>query len=127
MVIPTDEKLYKKIKNEIYLKYPKHSAYRSGLLVKSYKQAFSKKYSNKKSPYIGNRPTTKTTGLKRWFAEDWRNQRGEVGYRSPSDVYRPTKKITSKTPVTFGELKKSQINRARLEKYHTGRVKRFAI
>ena len=34
---PTDKKLYEKVKAEIYKKYPKHSAYRSGLLVKEYK------------------------------------------------------------------------------------------
>ncbi len=33
-----DKILYEKVKKEIYLKYPKHSAYRSGLLVKKYKE-----------------------------------------------------------------------------------------
>ena len=36
---PSDKKLYEKVKKEIYKKYPKHSAYRSGLLVKQYKAA----------------------------------------------------------------------------------------
>ena len=36
---PANKKLYEKVKDEIYKKYPKHSAYRSGLLVKSYKEA----------------------------------------------------------------------------------------
>ena len=34
---PKDLKLYKKVKEEVYKKYPKHSAYRSGILVKTYK------------------------------------------------------------------------------------------
>ena len=35
---PTNKKLYEEVKKEIYAKYPKHSAYRSGLLVKEYKE-----------------------------------------------------------------------------------------
>ena len=37
-----DKILYEKVKKEIYLKYPKHSAYRSGLLVKKYKEEYYK-------------------------------------------------------------------------------------
>ena len=35
---PKDKKLYEQVKKEIYAKYPQHSAYRSGLLVKEYKK-----------------------------------------------------------------------------------------
>ena len=38
--IPTDKQLYNKTKLYIYKKYPKHSAYRSGILVKTYKDKF---------------------------------------------------------------------------------------
>ena len=34
---PKNKKLYEEVKNEIYRRYPQHSAYRSGLLVKEYK------------------------------------------------------------------------------------------
>ena len=37
--IPKDKKLYDKIKLQIYNKIPKHSAYRSGIVVKEYKKA----------------------------------------------------------------------------------------
>ena len=37
MAIPEDQKMYDRVKAKIYKKYPKHSAYRSGLLVKEYK------------------------------------------------------------------------------------------
>ena len=37
---PVDNNLYNKTKKYIYKKYPKHSAYRSGLLVKKYKKYF---------------------------------------------------------------------------------------
>ena len=36
---PTNKKLYDEVKKEIYEKYPKHSAYRSGLLVQEYKKS----------------------------------------------------------------------------------------
>ena len=42
--LPNDKKLYNKTKKYIYKKYPKHSAYRSGLLVQEYKKRFSKKW-----------------------------------------------------------------------------------
>ena len=37
MATPKDIKLYNKIKKEVYSNIPKHSAYRSGILVKEYK------------------------------------------------------------------------------------------
>ncbi len=40
---PRDQLLYDKIKNEISSKY-KHSAYRSGMIVKRYKEEYMKKY-----------------------------------------------------------------------------------
>ena len=74
---PVDNKLYNKTKKYIYKKYPKHSAYRSGLLVKKYKKDFTKKYGKRRQPYIGKR--TKKKGLSRWFLEKWTNQRLESG------------------------------------------------
>ena len=40
---PVDKKLYDTIKKRIYKKQPKHSAYRSGKVVKEYKKKFTKK------------------------------------------------------------------------------------
>ena len=119
---PTDQKLYNKTKKYIYKKYPEHSAYRSGLLVQEYKKRFTKKYGSK-SPYKGKKRENK--GLSRWFKEEWVNQRGEVGYKYKSDVYRPSKRITKKTPKTFDELSKKQIKKARSKKYRKGRINRF--
>ena len=119
---PKDIFLYEKVKKQIYKKYPKHSAYRSGLLVQKYKKDFKKKY-GKKNPYIGKK--TKKKGLRRWFDENWVNQRGEVGYKYKNDIYRPSKRITKKTPVTHGELTKKEVKKARKIKYTRGRVKRF--
>lgn len=123
MPLPNDKKLYNKTKQYIYKKYPKHSAYRSGLLVQEYKKRFSKKYGKKRDPYKGKK--TEKKGLGRWFREKWVNQRGEVGYRYKSDIYRPSKRVTKKTPKTYKELSKQQIKKARSKKYRIGRVNRF--
>ena len=112
---PTDKKLYEKVKAEIYKKHPQHSAYRSGLLVKEYKLRGGK-YSGKEN---------QSTGLNRWFREEWKNQRNESGYKYKSDVYRPTKRITKDTPATFNELSKKEIDTARRKKASTGKVDRF--
>lgn len=120
---PTDNQLYNKTKKYIYDKNPKHSAYRSGLLVKKYKDNFTKKYGNKKQPYIGNK--TKKKGLRRWFDEEWVNQRGEVGYKYKNDIYRPKNRITKDTPIIHDELTDKEIKNARNKKYSKGRVNRF--
>ena len=121
--VPRDIQLYNKTKKNVYAQNPKHSAYRSGLLVKKYKDKFSKKYGTRRQPYIGNQ--TKKKGLSRWFQEKWKNQRGDIGYKFKSDVYRPTIRVTSKTPTTFKELNKKQIQNARTQKRKKGRVNRF--
>lgn len=55
-----DKALYKRIKAQVYKEIPKHSAYRSGVLVQRYKKAGGR--------YRGKR--TKG-GLKKWFDEEW--------------------------------------------------------
>ncbi len=115
MAEPKNKKLYEKVKKEVYKKYPKHSAYRSGLLVKEYKK--------QGGTYIGKKDTGK--GLTRWFKEKWRNQDGGVGYKKKGDVYRPTVKVNSKTPATYKELTPAQIKKAQKEKKATGRVKKY--
>jgi len=121
MPTPKDQILYEKIKQNIHSKY-KPSAYRSGLLVKEYKREYLKKYKNDDA-YIGNR---QESNLKKWFDEEWKNQRGKVGYEKTGDIYRPTKKINEKTPITWFELTPAQIKAAQNEKAKSGRVKNFA-
>ena len=115
MPIPTNKKLDDEVKEEIYKTYPKHSAYRSGLLVQEYKR--------RGGTYEGKEKDSE--GLNRWFAENWKNQRGEVGYKNKSDVYRPTVRITKDTPTTFKELTPQEIGKAKREKYLKGRVSKF--
>ena len=112
---PKNKKLYEEVKDEIYKKYPKHSAYRSGLLVKEYKE--------RGGEYIGKK--NKSSGLNRWFKEKLVNQRGEVGYKKKSDIYRPSVRVNKDTPTTFSELSAKQIKNAQQEKKKTGRVKKF--
>ena len=68
---------------------------------------------------------SKKKGLARWFKEKWTNQRGEIGYKYKSDIYRPSKRITKKTPKTHKELTKRNVFKARSKKYKHGRVNRF--
>ena len=58
--IPINKKLYERVKAEIYPRYKKPSAYRSGAVVKRYKDLGGKFRDNEKG-----RP------LARWFKEEW--------------------------------------------------------
>mgnify|MGYP006088905551 FL=1 len=120
--IPKDTKLYESIKIKVYKQITKHSAYRSGILVKEYKKAYLKKYKSNEA-YYGKKTNKK--GLARWFKEEWKNQRGEVGYKKTNDVYRPTRRVTPKTPLTFNELTKYELAKAKKNKEIKGRVYRF--
>lgn len=119
MAIPKDKKLYDKVKKEIYQQYPKHSAYRSGQIVKKYKEEYFKKYGSKDA-YEGKKKVNK--GLDNWFKSEWRNQRGEIGYKYKGDIYRPTKRINKYTPKTFDELSSDDIADAMLKKLLFGRA-----
>lgn len=123
--IPKDKKLYNTIKSRLYQKNPIHSAYRSGTLVQNYKKAFKLKYPKIKNAYNGK--TSKINGLSRWFKEDWKSDTGKYRYTSKSSVYRPTKRITNKTPKTFSELSKKALLGAKRKKAKYGRVKQFLI
>ena len=74
------EKSLKKA-NEVY--GTKSSAYRSAYIVKTYKE-------------LGGKIDSNTTNLERWFKEKWRY----VGNKN-FPVYRPTKRISKKTPLVL--------------------------
>ena len=114
---PKNKTLYEKVKKEIYKKIPKHSAYRSGLVVKEYKK--------RGGTYQGKKKEEK--GLSRWFKEKWRTQDGKKVYKKKGDVFRPTVKVNKNTPTTYKELSKSQIEKAQKEKKKTGRVKKYNV
>ena len=120
---PRDQKLYDQVKKKLYKRMTTHSAYRSSILVKEYKQAFKKKHGKEKSPYLGAKPKT---GLTRWHKEKWRSDTGKDTYEGKKDaIFRPTKRVTAKTPTTMSELSSTEIKRAKKEKKLTGRVKKF--
>ena len=73
------------------------------------------------------RKTKAGLNLKRWFKEDWRTLSGDKDYSKGDKTFRPTKRISSKTPVTASELTASEKRRARKEKKEKGRGSRYRI
>ncbi len=63
-------------------KIKKNSAYRSGLIVKQYKEEYNKKHKNDNA-YRGNK---NNSNLGRWFKEKWKNQDGGIGYNKQGDI-----------------------------------------
>lgn len=88
-----DPSLYQKAKEEADKKYSKPSAYKSGFIVKRYKE-LGGKYAD----------DNKTKNLKRWFQEKWE----DVGNKE-YPVYRPTKRVSKKTPLTVSEIDKANL------------------
>jgi hypothetical protein len=88
MPIINNPDLYKQAKEIADEKYSKPSAYKSGFIVKKYKE-LGGTYSDDKQP----------KNLKRWFKEDWKDI-GGLEY----PVYRPTKRVSKKTPLTPDEI-----------------------
>lgn len=85
--IPINKKLYEKAKEIVYPQYKKPSAYRSGAVIKKYKELGGKFKED------GERK------LKRWFREEWK----DIGNKE-YPVFRPTKRITKDTPLTPDEI-----------------------
>ena len=73
------------------------------------------------------RKTKAGLNLKRWFKEDWRTPRGKKGYSGKDRTFRPTKKVSSKTPSTWSELSPGEKARAAKEKKTKGRVSRYKV
>lgn len=84
--------LYQQARKLADVKYEKPSAYRSGYIVKKYKE-LGGTYSDDKQP----KP------LKRWFDEEWTDIGGKE-----YPVYRPTKRISKETPLTVDEIDPEQ-------------------
>jgi len=88
MPTPVNTKLYEFAKQIADNKYDKSSAYKSGFIVKTYKELGGK--------YIDD---DKPKNLKQWFKEDWKDIGGEE-----YPVLRPTKRVNKKTPLTADEI-----------------------
>jgi len=95
MAIPINKVLYKKVKDYADTVYSKPSAYKSGFIVKTYKQ-LGGTYEDSGNDY----------NLKRWFKEKWQ----DVGNKE-YPVYRPTIRVNKKTPLTINEIDKSNLKK----------------
>lgn len=93
MPIPKDKILYQKVKKMADQIYEKSSAYKSGYIVKKYKE-LGGEYIDDKQP----------KELKRWFSEQW----FDIG-KKDYPVYRPTVRINKQTPLTVSEIDKKQL------------------
>jgi len=60
--IPTNQRLYDRIKAKIYKEQPVHSLYRSARIQKEYKKAGGK--------YDGQKPSP-NEGIRGWFRDEW--------------------------------------------------------
>ena len=95
MPIIVDKELYELAKMYADKIYKKSSAYKSGFIVKLYKE-------------LGGRyeDDNKPKALKRWFAEEWQ----DVGHQA-YPVYRPTRRITNDTPLTIDEIDEADLKK----------------
>lgn len=92
MPIIENKTLYNEVKAEANKVYSKPSAYKSGWIVKAYKQRGGTYKSDN---------SEKT--LERWFKEKW----GDIGGLD-YPVYRPFKRINKYTPLTINEIDPEQ-------------------
>ena len=83
-----DPDIYKQAVEIADKTYKTHSAYKSGFIVKKYKE-------------LGGRygDDGKPKNLKRWYEEEWK----DVGNKS-YPVYRPSRIISKDTPLTVKEI-----------------------
>lgn len=78
---------------------------------------------------VAVRKTKKGAALKRWFKEDWKDvSTGESCGRKKGDgrgtpYCRPTKRVSSKTPKTSGEMSASEKRKKVAEKKSLGQPK----
>jgi len=98
MPAPTDPTLYKEAKEFIEKKYKTNSPFRSGAIVKQYKQQFKKKHESG-TPYTNEGPKN----LERFFEEKWVAVNPVIG-ESGNPVFRPTKRVSDKTPKLLQDI-----------------------
>jgi len=92
--------LYEEAKQIADDTYKKPSAYKSGFIVKKYKE-LGGTYSGKKE----------NKGINRWFKEEWKDVGKKDYYFKNYPVYRPTKRITKDTPLTVQEINPSNLKK----------------
>jgi hypothetical protein len=106
MSIILDPILYETVKKEADIIYKKNSAYKSGWIVKTYK--------DRGGLYYGEKPVNK--GLDRWYKEKWYNI-ANADY----PVYRPSVRINKETPLLPNEInKKNLYDQIALKQFYRG-------
>ena len=95
MPIVLDADLYEKAKEIADAKYKKPSAYKSGFIVKTYKE-LGGRYKDDGEP----------KKLKTWFKEQW----SDIGHKD-YPVYRPTVRVNKETPLTVNEIDKKNLQK----------------
>jgi hypothetical protein len=95
MPIIDNKELYEYVKKKADKIYKKSSAYKSGYIVKTYKD-------------LGGTYTDDNNekDLKRWYNEGWK----DIGNKD-YPVYRPTKRINKNTPLTIDEIDPKQLKK----------------
>lgn len=128
---PNNKELYNRVKSEAKKKFKGDwpSAYGSAWLVREYKKRGGtyndggvKGCDCKSCPSCAKKEALKKYadgGLKRWFKEKWTNEKGDAcgsGTTKGEPKCRPSKRVSSKTPKTWGEMSESQKKKAISEK-----------
>lgn len=74
------------------------------------------------------RKTEEGTSLKRWQSEKWVDTRTgkPCGAGGKNEYCRPTKRVSSKTPVTKGEMSQSKLSQKQNEKLRVGMGRRVS-
>jgi len=95
MPIVLDKELYDLVKEKADKIYSKSSAFKSGYIVKTYKE-LGGRYKDDHQP----------KNLERWYQEKWE----DVGNKD-YPVFRPTIRINENTPLTVNEIDKKNLNK----------------
>ena len=111
MPTPNDPVLYAQAKRIANETYKKPSAYKSGFIVKKYKE-LGGTYRNDSNP----------KNLETWFRETWMDVGGK-----DYPVYRPTKRINKKTPLLVEEISPSNLKAQIALKQRIRRVSYYQV
>ena len=97
---PLNQELYDEVKKFIMSRYKKNSAFASGAIVKEYKRRGGKYEDDGKEK-----------NLERWFDEKWIDVNPILGVTDDEayPVFRPTRKVNSKTPTLVQEIPKKRL------------------
>lgn len=101
---PINKTLYEQVKKKADTIYKKPSAYKSGYIVQEYKRQGGK-----------YRAITKDRPLADWFKEDWKDVNPNKT-KTSYPVYRPTKIVNKRTPLTASEIDKKDLLQKAKEK-----------